>query len=189
VLVFDEEPRHAPTHAGGKACARRPGPAQKGRAGLRLQHALPQMPTKRALRTANGARRVHNFAYASAWGFGAAGEDFPFATRADRAGDLGRRGSRDGGAPPATSRRLGLYAARSPLIPEGVVYELVEPRLTQEQVRIYERICRRLPGDTKQPDRRVEAANGHREGPDEERAGQIGARSAFESAKQRFSTI
>src|SRR6185437_13307309 len=69
--------------------------SQQGRAGLRLQHALPN--ARVVYVSATGATTVHNLAYAQA---------------------------------------LGLYTARS-LSYEGVEYELVEHRLTPEQVRIY----------------------------------------------------
>src|SRR3546814_18358259 len=54
-------------------------PSQQGRAGLRLQHALPNARVLYA--SATGATTVHNLAYAQRLGLWG-GEDFPFATRA-----------------------------------------------------------------------------------------------------------
>ena len=54
--------------------------SQQGRAGLRLQHALPN--ARVVYVSATGATTVHNLAYAQRLGLWG-GEDFPFATRAE----------------------------------------------------------------------------------------------------------
>ena len=54
--------------------------SQQGRAGLRLQHALPN--ARVVFVSATGATTVHNLAYAQRLGLWG-GEDFPFATRAE----------------------------------------------------------------------------------------------------------
>src|SRR6201982_1118535 len=109
-------------------------PSQQGRAGLRLQHALP---TARVLYvSATGATTVHNLAYAQRLGLWG-GDDFPFATRAEFVEAI-----EDGGVAAMEVlardlKALGLYAARS-LSFDGVEYELVEHQLSPEQVRVYD---------------------------------------------------
>jgi hypothetical protein len=79
VIVFDES--HAMQNAAGEKSERGDkGPSQQGRAGLRLQHALPNARVLYV--SATGATTVHNLAYAQRLGlWGSA--DFPFATRAE----------------------------------------------------------------------------------------------------------
>src|SRR6185312_1890494 len=79
VIVFDEA--HAMANAaGGKGERGEQAPSQQGRAGLRLQHALPN--ARVVYVSATGATTVHNLAYAQRLGLWG-GEDFPFATRAE----------------------------------------------------------------------------------------------------------
>ncbi|MEZ5768598.1 MAG: strawberry notch family protein [Paracoccaceae bacterium] len=54
--------------------------SQRGRAGLRLQHALPD--ARVVYVSATGATTIHNLAYAQRLGLWG-GEDFPFQTRAE----------------------------------------------------------------------------------------------------------
>ncbi|MGY4629886.1 hypothetical protein ACVWY3_007642 [Bradyrhizobium sp. USDA 4486] len=79
VIVFDES--HAIQNAvGGRAERGDQAASQQGRAGLRLQHALPN--ARVVYVSATGATTVHNLAYAQRvglWG----GADFPFATRVE----------------------------------------------------------------------------------------------------------
>ena len=108
--------------------------SQQGRAGLRLQHALPD--ARVVYVSATGATTVHNLAYAQRLGLWG-GEDFPFATRAEFVEAI-----EDGGVAAMEVlardlKALGLYRARS-LSYEGVEYELVEHQLTDEQRRIYD---------------------------------------------------
>ena len=79
VIIFDES--HAMQNAGGGRGERGDVAAsQQGRAGLRLQHALPD--ARVVYVSATGATTVHNLAYAQRLGLWG-GEDFPFATRAE----------------------------------------------------------------------------------------------------------
>ena len=79
VIVFDES--HAMQNAaGGRGDRGDVAPSQQGRAGLRLQHALPDARVLYVSST--GATTVHNLAYAQRLGLWG-GEDFPFATRAE----------------------------------------------------------------------------------------------------------
>ena len=133
VIIFDES--HAMQNAGGGKGERGDvAPSQQGRAGLRLQHALPD--ARVVYVSATGATTVHNLAYAQRLGLWG-GEDFPFATRTEFIEAI-----EDGGVAAMEVlardlRSLGLYTARS-LSYDGVEYELVEHQLTDEQRRIYD---------------------------------------------------
>ncbi len=132
-IIFDEA--HAMANAGGGKGERGDVAAsQQGRAGLRLQHALPN--ARIVYVSATGATTVHNLAYAQRLGLWG-GEDFPFSTRAEFVEAI-----EDGGVAAMEvlardMRALGLYTARS-LSFDGVEYELVEHALTPEQTRIYD---------------------------------------------------
>jgi P-loop containing NTP hydrolase pore-1 len=129
-IVFDES--HAMANAaGGKSERGDQTPSQQGRAGLRLQHALPN--ARIVYVSATGATMVHNLAYAQRLGLWG-GEDFPFATRAEFVQAIEAGGVAAMEVLARDLKSLGLYAARS-LSYEGVEYELVEHTLTAEQVR------------------------------------------------------
>ena len=79
MILFDES--HAMANAAGSKGERGDTEAsQQGRAGLRLQHKLPN--ARVVYVSATGATSVHNLAYAQRLGLWG-GEDFPFATRAE----------------------------------------------------------------------------------------------------------
>ena len=125
VIVFDES--HAMANAaGGKGERGEQAPSQQGRAGLRLQHALPN--ARVVYVSATGATTVHNLAYAQRLGLWG-GEDFPFATRAEFVAAIEAGGVAAMEVLARDLKALGLYAARS-LSYEGVEYELVEHTLT-----------------------------------------------------------
>jgi hypothetical protein len=132
VIIFDES--HAMQNAaGGKGERGDQAASQQDRAGLRLQHALPN--ARIVYVSANGATTVHNLAYAQRLGLWG-GEDFPFATRIEFVEAIEAGGV---AAMEVLARDLktpGLYAARS-LSYEGIEYELIEHQLTDEQIRIY----------------------------------------------------
>lgn len=133
VIVFDES--HAMQNAvGGKSERGEQAASQQGRAGLRLQHALPN--ARVVYVSATGATTVHNLAYAQRLGLWG-GSDFPFATRAEFVEAIEEGGVAAMEVLARDLKALGLYAARS-LSYEGVAYELVEHQLTPEQVRIYD---------------------------------------------------
>lgn len=141
VVIFDEGHSMA-NAAGGKSDRGDKAASQQGRAGLRLQRALPD--ARVVYVSATGASEVELLAYAERLGlWGSA--DFPFATRSEFIAAV-----EDGGV--ATMevlardlKAMGLYASRS-LSFEGVEYEILEHALTEEQVRIYD-LCRGLSGD------------------------------------------
>ncbi|WP_342713453.1 strawberry notch family protein [Bradyrhizobium sp. B124] len=181
VVVFDES--HAMQNAaGGKGERGDQAASQQGRAGLRLQHALPNARVLYV--SATGATSVHNLAYAQRLGLWG-GTDFPFATRAEFVEAI-----EDGGVAAMEVlardlKALGLYAARS-LSYEGVVYDLVEHQLTPEQVRIYDAYADAFGIIHNNLDAAMRAANITGETGTLNGQAKSAARSAFESAKQRF---
>ncbi|MGA7674924.1 MAG: strawberry notch family protein [Rhizomicrobium sp.] len=181
VIVFDES--HAMANAaGGKSERGDQAPSQQGRAGLRLQHALPD--ARILYVSATGATTVHNLAYAQRiglWG----GVDFPFATRAEFVEAIEAGGVAAMEVLARDLKALGLYAARS-LSYEGVEYELVEHRLTPEQIRIYDAYAGAFQIIHNNLNAALEAANITGSSGTLNGQAKSAARSAFESAKQRF---
>ena len=181
VIIFDES--HAMANAaGGKGERGDVSASQQGRAGLRLQHALPN--ARVVYVSATGATTVDNLAYAQRLGLWGA-EDFPFATRAEFIEAI-----EDGGVAAMEVlardlRSLGLYTARS-LSYDGVEYELVEHALTDEQRRIYDAYAGAFAIIHNHLDAAMEAANITGSTGTLNRQAKSAARSAFESAKQRF---
>jgi predicted RNA methylase len=181
VIVFDES--HAMANAGGAKGERGDqAPSQQGRAGLRLQHALPN--ARVVYVSATGATTVHNLAYAQRLGLWG-GEDFPFATRAEFVQAIEAGGVAAMEVLARDLKALGLYAARS-LSYEGVEYELVEHALTPEQTRIYDTYAGAFQVIHNNLDAALQAANVSGERGTLNAQAKSAARSAFESAKQRF---
>ena len=182
VIVFDEA--HAMANAAGDKGERgEKKPSQQGQAGLRLQNALPD--ARILYVSATGATTVQNLAYAARLGLWGTG-DFPFATRAEFVSAM------DGGGIAAMEvlardlKALGLYAARS-LSFEGIEYEIVEHKLTAEQIRIYDAYADAFQIIHKNLTAALEAANiTGADGGTYNRNAKAAARSAFESNKQRF---
>jgi len=181
VVVFDES--HAMQNAaGGKGERGDVAASQQGRAGLRLQHALPNARVLYV--SATGATTVHNLAYAQRLGLWG-GEDFPFATRAEFVEAIEAGGVAAMEVLARDLKALGLYAARS-LSYEGVEYELVEHRLTDEQIRIYDEYAGAFSIIHNNLDAAMRAANVTAATGTLNAQAKSAARSAFESAKQRF---
>ncbi|MDR7260442.1 putative RNA methylase [Sphingomonas sp. BE270] len=181
VLIFDEA--HAMQNAGGGKGERGDVAAsQQGRAGLRLQHALPN--ARVVYVSATGATTVHNLAYAQRLGLWG-GEDFPFSTRAEFVEAIEAGGVAAMEVLARDLRALGLYTARS-LSFDGVEYELVEHALTLEQTRIYDAYAGAFAIIHNHLDAAMEAANITGATGTLNRQAKSAARSAFESAKQRF---
>ena len=181
VVVFDEA--HAMANAaGGMGSRGRVAPSQQGRAGLKLQCALPDARVLYV--SATGATTLPGLAYAGRLGLWAAGET-PFETReaficAMEAGGVAAMEvvARD-------LKALGLYQARA-LSYAGVEVEVVEHALTAEQRRIYDayagafQVIHTHLGDALQ-------ATGVTDGRETlNRNAKSAALSAFEGAKQRF---
>ncbi|MET4218793.1 putative RNA methylase [Bradyrhizobium sp. LB14.3] len=190
VIVFDES--HAMQNAAGQkgergdlkaiACNRPGAASQQGRAGLRLQHALPN--ARVVYVSATGATTVHNLAYAQRLGLWG-GDDFPFATRAEFVEAIEEGGVAAMEVLARDLKALGLYAARS-LSYGGVAYELIEHQLTPEQVRIYDAYAGAFSVIHNNLDAAMRAANITGETGTLNGQAKSAARSAFESAKQRF---
>jgi len=181
VIVFDES--HAMQNAvGGKGDGGDQAASQQGRAGLRLQHALPN--ARVVYVSATGATTVQNLAYAQRLGLWG-GEDFPFATRAEFVESIEEGGVAAMEVLARDLKALGLYAARS-LSYEGVEYELVEHQLTAEQVRIYDAYASAFSIIHNNLEVAMRAANITGETGTLNAQAKSAVRSAFESAKQRF---
>jgi predicted RNA methylase len=181
VIVFDEA--HAMQNAGGGKGERGDiVPSQQGRAGLRLQHALPN--ARVVYVSATGATTVHNLAYAQRLGLWG-GSDFPFSTRAEFVEAIEAGGVAAMEVLARDLRALGLYAARS-LSYDGIEYQLVEHKLTDEQRRIYDTYAGAFSIIHNNLDAAMRAANITGETGTLNRQAKAAARSAFESAKQRF---
>ncbi|ATE66793.1 strawberry notch family protein [Rhizorhabdus dicambivorans] len=182
VIVFDES--HAMQNAGGGKSDRGDfAPSQQGRAGLRLQHALPDARVLYV--SATGATTVENLAYAQRLGLWG-GADFPFDKRTDFVAAIEAGGVAAMEVLARDLKALGLYAARS-LSYEGVEYELIEHQLTPDQVRIYDAYAGAFQIIHNNLDAALEASGvtNSSEGTLNRQA-KSAARSAFESAKQRF---
>ena len=181
VILFDES--HAMANAAGSKGERGDTEAsQQGRAGLRLQNKLPN--ARVVYVSATGATTVHNLAYAQRLGLWG-GEDFPFATRAEFVQAIDAGGVAAMEVLARDLRSLGLYTARS-LSYDGVEYEMLEHALTSEQRGIYDAYAGAFAIIHNNLAAAMEAANITGENGTLNRQAKSAARSAFESAKQRF---
>src|SRR5690606_10903436 len=180
-IIFDES--HAMQNAaGGKGERGDVAASQQGRAGLRLQHALPD--ARVVYVSATGATTVHNLAYAQRLGLWG-GEDFPFQTRAEFVEAIEAAGVAAMEVLARDLRSLGLYTARS-LSYDGVEYELIEHQLTDEQRHIYDSYAAAFAVIHGNLDAAMEAAYITGSEGTLNRQAKSAARSAFESTKQRF---
>ncbi|WP_274630808.1 strawberry notch family protein [Arvimicrobium flavum] len=181
LIVFDEA--HAMANAGGGKSDRGiQAPSQQGRAGLRLQHALPD--ARVVYVSATGATDVENLAYAQRLGLWGS-DDFPFATRAEFIQAIHAGGVAAMEVLARDLKALGLYTARS-LSYEGVVYDLLEHQLSDEQIAIYDAYADAFTIIHNHLDAAMRAANITGEHGTLNAQAKSAARSAFESSKQRF---
>ena len=181
VVVFDEA--HAMANAAGSKSARgETKPSQQGRAGLRLQNALPD--ARIAYVSATGATTVPGLAYAGRLGLWAAGET-PFETRVEFVSAMEAGGVAAMEVVARDLKALGLYQARA-LAYDGVEVDILEHPLSPEQRRIYDAYA----GAFKVIHQNIEAAleaTGIVQGEDTlNRNAKSAALSAFEGTKQRF---
>ncbi len=133
VIVFDES--HAMANAAGAKGNRGAiKPSQQGRAGLRLQNALPN--ARIVYVSATGASTVPGLAYAFRLGLWAAGET-PFAERTEFVAAMEAGGVAAMEVVARDLKALGLYQARA-LSYAGVEVDILEHPLTREQNRIYD---------------------------------------------------
>ena len=185
VIVFDEA--HAMANAAGSKGSRGDtSPSQQGRAGLRLQNALPD--ARILYVSATGATTVPGLAYArrlGLWGGADTGGETPFEQRTDFVTAMEAGGVAAMEVVARDLKALGLYQARA-LSYDGVEVELLEHPLTPEQRRIYDAYA----GAFKVIHRNIEdalKATGIMEGDATlNKNAKSAALSAFEGAKQRF---
>jgi predicted RNA methylase len=181
VIVFDEA--HAMANAaGGKTARGDQAASQQGKAGLRLQHALPDARVLYV--SATGATTVENLAYAQRLGLWG-GADFPFANRTEFVTAIEEGGVAAMEVLARDLKALGLYAARS-LSYEGVEYELVEHQLTPDQIRIYDAYALAFQIIHNNLKAAMKASNIRSERGTLNGQAMSAALSAFESSKQRF---
>ena len=185
VIVFDEA--HAMANAAGSKGSRGDtAPSQQGRAGLRLQNALPD--ARILYVTATGATTVPGLAYArrlGLWGGADIGGETPFEQRTDFVTAMEAGGVAAMEVVARDLKALGLYQARA-LSYDGVEVELLEHPLSPEQRRIYDAYA----GAFKVIHRNIQdalKATGIMEGDATlNKNAKSAALSAFEGAKQRF---
>ena len=181
VIVFDEA--HAMANAAGSKSERgETKPSQQGRAGLRLQNALPD--ARIAYVSATGATTVPGLAYAGRLGLWAAGET-PFDKRIEFVSAMEAGGVAAMEVVARDLKALGLYQARA-LAYDGIEVDILEHSLTAEQRRIYDAYA----GAFKVIHANIEEAlkaTGIVQGEDTlNRNAKSAALSAFEGTKQRF---
>ena len=133
VIVFDEA--HAMANAAGSKGSRgEVRPSQQGRAGLRLQNALPD--ARILYVSATGATTVPGLAYARRLGLWASDET-PFETRTAFVAAMEAGGVAAMEVVARDLKALGLYQARA-LSYDGVEVDILEHPLSSEQRRIYD---------------------------------------------------
>ena len=181
VIVFDEA--HAMANAAGSKSERGEiKPSQQGRAGLRLQNALPD--ARIAYVSATGATTVPGLAYAGRLGLWGAGET-PFEKRVEFVSAMEAGGVAAMEVVARDLKALGLYQARA-LAYDGIEVEILEHPLTPEQRRIYDAYA----GAFKVIHANIEEAlkaTGIVSGEDTlNKNAKAAALSAFEGTKQRF---
>ncbi|API55186.1 MULTISPECIES: strawberry notch-like NTP hydrolase domain-containing protein [Rhizobium] len=181
VIVFDEG--HAMANAaGGKTERGDKAASQQGRAGLRLQRALPD--ARIVYVSATGATDVESLAYAERLGLWGSG-DFPFPTRSEFIAAIEDSGVAAMEVLARDLKAMGLYASRS-LSFEGVEYEILEHELSEEQVRIYDAYAEAFQVIHNHLDAAMEVSGITGKTGTLNRQAKAAARSAFESSKQRF---
>ena len=181
VIVFDE--CHALANAAGGTGSRGAiAPSQQGRAGLRLQHALPD--ARILYVSATGATTVPGLAYAQRLGLWGSG-DTPLETRAGFTAAMEAGGVAAMEVVARDLKSLGLYQARA-LSYEGVEVDILEHALTSEQRRIYDAYARAFKVIHANIEAALEATGVTDESGTLNRNAKSAALSAFEGAKQRF---
>ena len=181
VIVFDEA--HAMANAAGAKGPRgEVKPSQQGRAGLRLQNALPD--ARMLYASATGATTVPGLAYARRLGLWASDET-PFETRGEFVAAMEAGGVAAMEVVARDLKALGLHQARA-LSYHGVEVDILEHPLSPEQRRIYDTYA----GALKIIHRNIHdalKATGITNGESTlNRNAKSAALSAFEGAKQRF---
>ena len=181
VIVFDEA--HAMANAAGTKGSRgQVAPSQQGRAGLRLQHALPDARIMYV--SATGATTVPGLAYAQRLGLWGSGET-PFEQRTDFVIAMEAGGVAAMEVVARDLKALGLYQARA-LSYDGVEVNILEHPLTPEQRRIYDSYAEAFKVIHAHLEMALKATGIVQDGNTLNRNAKSAALSAFEGAKQRF---
>ena len=181
VIVFDEA--HAMANAAGTKGSRgQVAPSQQGRAGLRLQHALPDARIMYV--SATGATTVPGLAYAQRLGLWGSGET-PFEHRTDFVIAMEAGGVAAMEVVARDLKALGLYQARA-LSYDGVEVNILEHPLTPEQRRIYDAYAEAFKVIHAHLEMALKATGIVQDGNTLNRNAKSAALSAFEGAKQRF---
>jgi predicted RNA methylase len=182
VIAFDEA--HAMANAaGGEGSRGRTKGSEQGVAGVRLQNLLPRARVLYA--SATGASDVNNLAYAMRLGLW--GPNTAFADRAQFVAAIRQGGIAAMELVARDLKALGLYTARA-LSFAGVEYDVLEHRLTPEQIAIYNAyadawaIIHANLAAALEATRVVDGATGATLNPNAKSA----ALSRFEGTKQRF---
>ena len=180
-VVFDEA--HAMANAaGGKGARGDVKPSAQGRAGLRLQNALPD--ARIAYVSATGATTVQGLAYAGRLGLWGATET-PFDSRTDFVSAMEAGGVAAMEVVARDLKALGLYQARA-LAYDGVEVDILVHELSQEQRRIYDSYAGAFKIIHANIEDALEATGIVQEGSTLNRNAKSAALSAFEGTKQRF---
>ena len=181
VVVFDEA--HAMANAAGSKSERgEVKPSQQGRAGLRLQNALPD--ARIAYVSATGATTLPGLAYAGRLGLWAAGET-PFDKRPEFVSAMEAGGVAAMEVVARDLKALGLYQARA-LAYDGIEVDILEHSLTPEQRRIYDAYADAFKVIHANVEEALKAT-GIVQGEDTlNKNAKAAALSAFEGTKQRF---
>ena len=180
VVVFDEA--HAMANAaGGKGARGAIAPSQQGRAGVRLQNALPQ--ARILYVSATGASTIDGLGYATRLGLWGTPET-PFSNRNEFVQAMNAGGVAALEVVARDLKALGRYQARA-LSYSGVEVDILEHTLTGEQRTIYDSYTEAFKIIHHHLAEALEATRIETAGGTDAQA-KAAARSAFESAKQRF---
>ena len=181
VIVFDES--HAMANAAGSKGSRGAvKPSAQGRAGLKLQRALPGARVLYV--SATGATTVTGLAYAGRLGLWGAGET-PFENREDFVSAMEAGGVAAMEVVARDLKALGLYQARA-LSYEGIEVDILEHPLTPEQRRIYDAYAGAFKVIHANLQDALEATGVMQGEETLNKNAKSAALSAFEGAKQRF---
>ncbi len=181
VIVFDEA--HAMANAAGSKGSRGDvAPSRQGRAGLRLQNALPD--ARILYVSATGATTLAGLAYAQRLGLWGTDET-PFEQRTDFVSAMESGGVAAMEVVARDLKALGLYQARA-LSYDGVEVDLLEHPLTDEQRRIYDSYADAFKIIHGHLEQALQSTGISDEKRTLNRNAKSAALSAFEGAKQRF---
>ncbi len=181
VIVFDEA--HAMANAAGtKTEYRETKGSLQGRAGLRLQNALPD--ARILYVSATGASTIPGLAYATRLGLWST-DDYPFNRRTDFVAAMEAGGVAAMEIVARDLKALGLYQARA-LSYHGVEVDILEHPLTPSQRRIYDSYAEAFKVIHSNIDKALEATGIVKDKDTLNKRAKAAALSAFEGAKQRF---